>query len=72
MPAVEFVYEKACPYITPTRKQLLKAFGVVGVLPAWSEWEVSDPNAPEYVRSYGSPTILVDGRDIMGGGVSKN
>lgn len=66
MPTVEFVYEKTCPHIEAARKQLLAAFGVVSVVPAWSEWEVSDQRAPEHVRSYGSPTILVDGKDVMG------
>ncbi len=66
MPIVEFVYEETCPFIQATREQLLKAFKVAEVVPAWSEWEISDPGAPEHLRSYGSPTILVDGRDIMG------
>ncbi|MEG3617667.1 hypothetical protein V5T82_04285 [Magnetovibrio sp. PR-2] len=66
MPTVEFVYEKTCPYIDAARKRLIEAFSVVGITPAWSEWEVSDPNAPDHVRPYGSPTILVDGKDVTG------
>tara|TARA_R110002049_G_scaffold25431_10_gene89326 strand:- start:8375 stop:9112 length:738 start_codon:yes stop_codon:yes gene_type:complete len=66
MPTVEFVYEKSCPNIAAARKQLIAAFGAAGVAPAWSEWEVGDPNTPDHVRSYGSPTILVDGKDVSG------
>ena len=66
MPTVEFVYEKSCPNIAATRKQLIAAFGAAGVAPAWSEWEVGDPDTPNHVRSYGSPTILVDGKDVSG------
>ncbi|GEM_PF-3094897 len=29
------------------------------------EWR-SSPDAPELVRAYGSPTILIDGRDVAG------
>lgn len=66
MPTVEFVYEKSCPNIAAARKQLIAAFGAAGVAPAWSEWEVGDPDTPDHVRSYGSPTILVDGKDVSG------
>ena len=45
---------------------MIAAFGAAGVAPAWSEWEVGDPNTPDHVRSYGSPTILVDGKDVSG------
>lgn len=66
MPTVEFVYEKTCPYIEAARQRLIEAFGVAGIAPAWSEWEASDPEAPDHVRPYGSPTILVDGKDVTG------
>ncbi|MAO57260.1 MAG: hypothetical protein CMM61_16410 [Rhodospirillaceae bacterium] len=66
MPAVELVYDKTCPNIEGARKQLIAAFGAAGRPPTWSEWEVDDPGAPDHVRSYGSPTILVDGEDVSG------
>lgn len=34
--------------------------------PRWQEWNRTDTHAPAYVRRFGSPTILVDGRDIVG------
>ena len=64
MPLVEFVYEKGCPNIKPTRQVLLQAFSKINVRPHWQEWEVNDSSSPEYVRQYGSPTILVDGLDV--------
>lgn len=37
-------------------------------LPAvWSEWSTDDPGCPEEYRSFGSPTILVNGRDVAPG-----
>lgn len=66
MPNVEFIYEKTCPNIEAARRRLIEAFGIAGMRSVWSEWEVSDPRAPSHLRTYGSPTILVDGRDIAG------
>lgn len=65
-PEVEFVYEQTCPFVRDARRQLIKGFRAAGVTPRWSEWEVSDPSAPQHLRRLGSPTILVDGRDITG------
>lgn len=64
MPLVEFVYEKGCPNIKPTRLLLLQAFTKMNVKPHWQEWEVNNSSSLEYVRQYGSPTILFDGIDI--------
>jgi hypothetical protein len=36
------------------------------VVPRWSEHLGSDPATPAHARGYGSPTILVDGRDVAG------
>lgn len=63
---VEFIYEKTCPNIAPAREQLALAFGELGMAPDWQEWEVSDPRAPAHVHGYGSPTILINGVDVLG------
>lgn len=63
---IELVYEKTCPNIEAARRQLLQAFAAVGITPRWQEWEVSRPETPAHVHGYGSPTILVDGRDVSG------
>lgn len=65
MPSVELVYENTCPNVDATRARLAQAFRAAGITPAWSEWEVGDPQAPEHVRRFGSPTILVDRKDVM-------
>ncbi len=63
---VELVYEKTCPNIADARVQLLRAFSEAGITPHWQEWEVSSPDAPPHVHGFGSPTILVDGKDVSG------
>lgn len=59
---VELVYDLDCPNIAAARRQLLRAFVQAGVAPRWLEHLQGD--APPYARGYGSPTILVDGRDV--------
>lgn len=66
MPNVEFVYERTCPFVRDARRRLIDGFRSAGLTPHWSEWEASDPRAPEHVRGLGSLTILVDGCDIAG------
>ncbi len=63
---IELVYEQTCPNIEAARAQLLRAFAEAGITPCWQEWEVSSPEAPSHVHGYGSPTILVNGRDVSG------
>jgi len=66
MPNVEFVYDKGCPNVEQTRENLLRAFARLGLPPKWTEWERNDANSPDYAKSYGSPTVLVDGKDCLG------
>lgn len=66
MTRVELVYDTVCPNVQGARKALLEGFSLVGLQPSWTEWDPKSPESPTYVRRYGSPTILVDGRDIAG------
>ncbi len=66
MPSVELIYDRACPNVPEARANLLRAFTEVGLRPRWSEHVFEDPSAPPAARGFGSPTILVDGREISG------
>ena len=66
MHKVELVYEKSCPNIQAARINLLQAFSELKLAPKWQEWEVSEADIPAYVRNLGSPTILVNGKDVSG------
>ena len=66
MALVELLYFPDCPHVAAARAQLSRAFAVIGVVPAWTEVDVSAPGAPEYTRGYGSPTVLVNGREVTG------
>jgi len=61
---VELIYFKGCPNIKAARQQLLKAFKLAELPPEWVEWDNQAEDAPDYTRQYGSPTILVKGKDV--------
>ena len=65
-PRVELVYDLDCPNVTSARTQLLQAFVHAGIPASWVEWDRKAPESPEHVTAYGSPTILVDGKDVAG------
>lgn len=67
---VELVYDRDCPNVDAARAALCCAFVEVGATPAWVEWDLKALDSPAYVCGYGSPTILVNGKDVAGAGPS--
>lgn len=65
MATVELIYDPDCPNISAARQALREAFGMAGLTAHWREWRRNDMQAPDYVRRFGSPTVLVDGRDVQ-------
>lgn len=61
---IELVYFDGCPNANEARANL-RAVMEDG---AWREWNLSSAETPERFRRYGSPTVLVDGRDVTGDG----
>jgi hypothetical protein len=64
--SVELIYEHGCPGVPETRHALLEALTSLDMSPEWSEWERSDPGLPDHAQGFGSPTVLVEGRDVVG------
>ncbi len=65
-PRIELIYSWDCPNVDTARRRLRAALAELGASPNWVEWERSSPDAPEYARRYGSPTVLIDGFDVDG------
>ncbi|MEJ2216766.1 MAG: thioredoxin family protein [Gemmatimonadota bacterium] len=65
---VELVFFPGCPHTDEARRNLRVALQALGRVPEWVEWDRESPDTPEALRVYGSPTVLVDGRDVTGGG----
>lgn len=63
---VELIYDQDCPNISDARIQLLRSFQSAQIPPKWTEWERNSPDSPAYVQGYGSPTILINGKDVDG------
>lgn len=66
MMTVELLYFPDCPNVPAARERLRRAFAAVGLPPQWTEVDVTAEAAPARVRGYGSPSILVGGRDVTG------
>lgn len=60
---IELVYFDGCPNVERAREHLRAVLGSA----SWTEWNLSSAETPESFRRYGSPTVLVDGRDVTGG-----
>ncbi len=60
---IELVYDTGCPNLKAARDLLRSTLGELGHPAEWSEKQQSlDASAG---TRYGSPTILVDGRDVV-------
>src|SRR5438270_9502071 len=61
---IELVYDRACPNVDRARAMIRTALGEVGVEATWTEWDRDSADTPPNLRHYGSPTVLVNGRDV--------
>ena len=64
--AVELIYDPDCPNVEGARQAIRDALAQAGEPLNWQEWNRADPLSPDHARQYGSPTILVDGKDVAG------
>jgi hypothetical protein len=63
---LELIYDRYCPNIAEARTNILHACNEAGMAAEWSEWDRGDTASPAYVQAFGSPTVLVEGRDVAG------
>lgn len=68
---VQLLYFPECANLEPARRALAQALSTLAEAPDVSEVDVSDPHTPPDLRSWGSPTILIDGADVAGGSPSE-
>lgn len=61
---VELVYFTGCPHVEAARRAIRDALSAAGLPPCWQEWNSDDAATPDALRGYGSPTVLVNGRDV--------
>lgn len=61
---IELVYDPDCPNVDGAREAIREALGILGASSSWREWDRSDMRTPPALRTLGSPSVLVNGRDI--------
>jgi mercuric ion transport protein len=66
MPTVELIYDTDCPNVGAAREQLRSALDTTGLPIHWQEWDREAADSPGHARLFGSPSILVDGKDVAG------
>ncbi len=69
---IELIYDPYCPNIEDARINLTHALSRMGIPARLKEWNREDSPSPPHVRYYGSPTILINGKNIAGENHLKN
>jgi len=63
---IEIIYHAGCPNAPVARANLRAALQTAALPLEWQELDQNDPTAPPHARQFGSPTVLVNGRDVTG------
>lgn len=63
---VQLLHFPGCPNVDATRAAVRAALAAEKIDVAVEEIDVSAPDAPAWTRGWGSPTVLVDGQDVLG------
>lgn len=61
---IELVYDRDCPNVERARAMIHEALTTVNAPLLWTEWVRDAEGTPEMLRTFGSPTVLVNGRDV--------
>lgn len=65
-PRIDLVYHSTCPNVQAARAALRTALDQVSLPPVWTEWNSMAESTPVALQGFGSPTVLIDGRDVLG------
>ncbi len=63
---IALIYDADCPNVRDARAALRAALTRSGLEPSWVEYDRASLEVPERFRRFGSPTIIVDGKDVAG------
>ena len=63
---IELIFDNDCPNVDVAREQLQKALQVLELPAEWTERDRNSKDSPSYAKQYGSPTILVNQKDVAG------
>jgi mercuric ion transport protein len=63
-PRIELFYDPECPNVVLARSAIREALSILGAPEVWQEWDRGSIQTPGDRRQLGSPSVLVDGRDV--------
>lgn len=63
-PVIELVYDPDCPNVDRARVAIREALTKSGSPAVWREWRRDDPATPAPLARLGSPSVVVNGRDV--------
>jgi copper chaperone CopZ len=63
---IQLLYFNGCPNLEPARAALREAVAAERLDASIDEIDVEANDAPEWARGWGSPTILIDGKELTG------
>lgn len=63
---VQLLSFPGCPNVDAAREMLRSAMASAGIRAPIEEVDTTSPDTPAPLRGWGSPTILIDGRDVGG------
>lgn len=61
---IDLVYDRDCPNVDLARASIQAAVRESGADTACAEWDRGSRATPQELRRYGSPAVLVNGRDV--------
>jgi hypothetical protein len=62
---VELIYFSGCPNVAVTRELLLRCLRQCGLDPVIVDVNTDDPSTPASYLGFASPTVLVEGLDVL-------
>jgi hypothetical protein len=65
-PSIDLVFFEGCPHIDQARANIRAALGADGLQSDWREHNQSDSSTDAEWRGFPSPTVLVNGVDVLG------
>ena len=63
---IQLLHFEGCPNVDAARSALREALALEKLNVRVEEIDVEASDAPDWARGWGSPTILVEGQDVMG------
>jgi hypothetical protein len=62
---IDLIFDDDCPHVEEARGLLRSILDEAHLPHTWLEWSRQSPDTPEPLRRYASPTILIDGVDVV-------